>query len=331
MSSLNMEIENKKIVILVTGGTILCSFDSKSHEVLPNVSVDALMDGIDIAANKNQIIVREFSNLPSPQLSLEMGIKLLNEAKTILTDNDVAGVIIIQGTDVLEEVSYLFHLMLDSDKPVVFTGAMKSRDELYSDYKGNIDGAIKIIASEKASSRGVMVYFNQEIHSARYIEKENSNNISSFKSPQFGPIGVVNDNKVEFMGRNENERRYSPEKLDNNVQLIKATYSMNDLLLRACIEKGVPGIIIEGFGSGNVPPNLIPAIREANEEGIAVVLTSRCHTGHVITTYDYEGGGAELGRLGVINGGNLGGIKARIKLIVLMGCQRGLDFVRAEF
>jgi len=326
-----MDAKNRKTVILVTGGTILCSYDSKNHEVIPNISTDALFDGMDMSATKNQIIIKEFSNIPSPHLSFELGAKLLDEARTILADNDVTGLIIVQGTDVLEEVAYLFHLVLETEKPVVFTGSMKNRDELYSDYKGNIDGAIKIIESGKASSRGVMVYFNQEIHSAKYVEKENSNNMSAFKSPRFGAIGVVNDDKVDFFGNVDAEKRYSPLRLNNNVQLIRATYGMNDLLIRTCIDNGVPGIVVEGLGSGNVPPNLIPTIKEAIEKGIAVVLTSRCHTGHVITSYGYEGGGAELGRLGAINGGNLSGIKARIKLVVLMGCQRGLDFVRAEF
>ena len=321
----------KKIIILVTGGTILCTFDEINHEVVPNVPADEILDGVKNHDSGRQIVVKEFSNVPSPHLSLEMGAKLIDEAREILKKDDVEGLVVVQGTDVLEEVAYLFHLILDTTKPVVFTGSMKNRDELYSDYKGNIDGAIRIIESRDAAGRGVMVYFNQEIHSARYVEKENTNNIASFKSPRFGPIGAVYNDRVEFFGKVEAAKCYIPSRLDNNIQLIKATYSMNDLLIRACIRERVPGIVIEGLGSGNVPPNIIPAIKDALSNNMAIVLTSRCHTGHVIETYGYEGGGAELARLGVINGGNLGGIKARIKLIVLMGMHLGISYVSKEF
>lgn len=321
----------KKVVILVTGGTILCSIDEAKHEVLPNVPVNEILTGIKKHDSECQVVIREFSNIPSPHLSLKMGSKLIEEARTILGEDDVEGLVVVQGTDVLEEVAYLFQLVLDTEKPVVFTGSMKNRDELYSDYKGNIDGAIRIIESGKASGRGVLVYLNQEIHSARYVEKVNTNNMASFKSPQFGPVGLVYDDKVEFFGRIEAAKSYSPKSLDNNIQLIKMTYSINDLLLRACIKERVPGVVIEGLGSGNVPPDMIPAIKEALNNGMVVVLTSRCHTGHVIGTYGYEGGGAELAKLGVINGGNLGGIKARVKLIVLLGMQRSASYVRNEF
>ncbi|HOY89241.1 MAG TPA: asparaginase [Bacillota bacterium] len=323
--------KNKNIVIMVTGGTILCSYDASRHESIPNVPVDDISDFVSPHKRGYGVVVKEFSNIPSPHLSLELGEKLLKEASEILSREDTAGLVVVQGTDTLEEIAYLFYLVLDTDKPVVFTGSMKSRDELYSDYKGNIDGAVKIIESGKAAGRGVMVYLNQEIHSARYVSKDNTNNIAAFKSPQFGPIGVLYDNEVAFLGKTEAEAHFSPVKLDNNVQLIRVTYSTNELLLRSCINEGVPGVVIEGFGAGNVPPSLIPAIKDAIFAGIPVVLTSRCHTGHVVETYSYEGGGAELRKLGVINGGNLGGIKARIRLIVLLGMQLGIDFVKENF
>ncbi|HNV34845.1 MAG TPA: asparaginase [Bacillota bacterium] len=328
-----MEIisNGKKIVILVTGGTILCSYDASKHESIPNVPVGDISDFVRLRRGDYGVAVKEFSNMPSPHLSLELGEKLLKEASGILAQEDTAGLVVVQGTDTLEEIAYLFHLVLDTEKPVVFTGSMKSRDELYSDYRGNIDGAIKIIESGKATGRGVMVYLNQEIHSATYVSKDNTNNIAAFKSPQFGPIGVLYDNEVAFLGRTEEEAHFNPVKLDNNVQLIRVTYSTNELLLRSCINGRVPGIVIEGLGAGNVPPSLIPAIKDAISAEIPVVLTSRCHTGHVVETYGYEGGGAELRKLGVINGGNLGGIKARIRLIVLLGMQSGIDYVKENF
>ncbi len=120
--------KNKNIVIMVTGGTILCSYDASRHESIPNVPVDDISDFVSPHKRGYGVVVKEFSNIPSPHLSLELGEKLLKEASEILSREDTAGLVVVQGTDTLEEIAYLFYLVLDTDKPVVFTGSMKSRD-----------------------------------------------------------------------------------------------------------------------------------------------------------------------------------------------------------
>ncbi len=41
------------------------------------------------------------------------------------------------------------------------------------------------------------------------------------------------------------------------------------------------GVVIEAFGSGNLPPGAIPAIRRWLDEGKPVVLATRCPHGEV--------------------------------------------------
>ena len=82
------------------------------------------------------------------------------------------------------------------------------------------------------------------------------------------------------------------------------------------MDNGYDGIVIEGFGAGNVPPTIADAVVEAMKMGIIIILVSRCFDGEAIQVYDYKGGGAQLGRAGVISGGYLSGQKARLKLMI---------------
>ena len=88
---------------------------------------------------------------------------------------------------------------------------------------------------------------------------------------------------------------------------------------RTCIENHYSGIVIEGFGAGNVPPTIVGSIKEAIAKGIIVIVVSRCFDGEALGVYNYVGGGAQLASMGVLSGKGLSGQKARLKLMVLLG------------
>ena len=94
-------------------------------------------------------------------------------------------------------------------------------------------------------------YFNQEIHSARYVVKTHTDSVSAFRSPECGPIGRVYNDRIIFYGKPEAERKYQIDQLDEKVVLIKAACGMDDLFIRASIDSGVSGMVIEGLG-GNL-------------------------------------------------------------------------------
>ena len=80
---------------------------------------------------------------------------------------------------------------------------------------------------------------------------------------------------------------------------------MDSLIINYLIEKGISGIVIEGLGRGNVPPNMIEGIKKCISNNIPVVLVSRCFEGRVYESYGYEGGGKHWEDLVVIFGGNM--------------------------
>ncbi len=106
---------------------------------------------------------------------------------------------------------------------------------------------------------------------------------------------------------------------------------MDGGLINHLISTGIKGLVIEGFGAGNVPPRAVPAIERAIAASIPVVLTTQCPQGGVWPIYAYPGGGEDLRKKGIILGGRLSGGKARILLMVALGAGLDADEIRELF
>ncbi|MBP2648873.1 MAG: Asparaginase/glutaminase, partial [Gemmatimonadetes bacterium] len=78
------------------------------------------------------------------------------------------------------------------------------------------------------------------------------------------------------------------------------------------------GVVIEAFGSGNLPPGAVPAIGRWLDEGKPVVLSSRCATGLVTPVYAFDGGGARTLAMGVLPAGPRTPSQARWELTIAL-------------
>jgi len=76
---------------------------------------------------------------------------------------------------------------------------------------------------------------------------------------------------------------------------------------------------------------MIPGIAQAISMNIPVLLTSRCPKGRVLDSYGYEGGGAQLKKMGVIFTKNLNSQKARIRLMLVLGITKKIDEIEKYF
>ena len=272
-----------------------------------------------------------FSSMPSPHMTFKTMIKLSKFIKELLERDDIDGVVITHGTDTLEETAYLLDLTINSNKPIVITGAMRSGSELGYDGPSNLAASICTAISDDAKGRGVLVCFNGELNSASEVTKANSMALNAFRTPNFGPIGIVDNNKVMFYRETKNTETYDVSDIKKDVALIKCVADMDSTLMDFVIEKGFGGIVIEGLGRGNVPPKMVEGIKRAIEKEVPVVIVSRCFEGRVHESYGYEGGGKMLKDLGVIFGDTLAGQKARIKLVLAINSGLSYERIRDIF
>ncbi|MEG0641894.1 MAG: asparaginase [Clostridium sp.] len=321
----------KKIAVVFNGGTISMKVDERIKAAVPSLTGEEIMSMVTGIEEFAEVESYNFSGMPSPHMSVGVMLELSKFVEKLLDRDDIEGVVITHGTDTLEETAYLLDLTLKTDKVVVITGAMRSSSELGYDGPFNLAASICTAISEDAKGRGVLVCFNGELNSATEVTKANSMSLSAFRTPNFGPIGIVDNNRVIFYRNTPKTNTYKVEKLRGEVALVKCVAGMDSSYINFAIDKGDKGIVIEAMGRGNVPPNMMEGIKRALNNNIPVVVVSRCFEGRVFESYGYEGGGKMIKDLGVIFGDTLPGQKARVKLMLAIGAELKLDEIRKSF
>lgn len=308
-----------KVAVVFNGGTISMTVDIKIQAAVPTLTPEEIMSMVTGIERYCEIETLTFSNLPGPHVTPEKMMELSKYIQKILLREDIQGVVVTHGTDTLEETAYLLDLTIQSEKPVVVTGSMRNSSELGYDGPANLSASICTAISEKSKGRGVMVCLNDELNCASEVTKTHSMKLDTFQSPEFGPIGIVDNNEPMFYRNLSNKIHIVTDKIDTRVDLIKCVAGMDSKIIDFCIKSGSKGIVIEAFGRGNVTPKMIEGIKKAIDNDIVVVIVSRCFSGRVLDTYGYKGGGKSLREIGVIFGGSLPGQQARIKLMLALG------------
>lgn len=310
----------KKILILHTGGTISMSEDA-TGKIKPNAQ-NPLAELPLNSQGQIQLVTEEIFNLPSPHITPAHMLQLSQRLRQAAAEG-FDGAVVTHGTDTLEETALFLDLTLTSTMPVVVTGAMRSSNEIGSDGLYNFRTAIMVASANASVGKGVVVVMNDEIHSARYVTKTHTTNVATFRTPTFGPIGIVSEGHVNYMQTINPQPHLPIEKVITEVYLIKAYAGMTGTLFQALNQPTTRGIVIEALGAGNLPPQTLAALQALVHQNIPLVLVSRCFNGIAEPVYDYQGGGVNLAQMGIIFCRGLNGPKARIKLLV--GLSAGLQ------
>lgn len=321
----------KKVVVIFNGGTISMKVDPRIKAAVPSLTGEEIMSMVTGIGDVAEIESINFSHLPSPHMTIEHMYELYKLVDKQCSRKDVHGVVLTHGTDTLEETAYFLDLLLDTKKPVIVTGAMRSSSELGYDGPANLAESICTAISDEAIGRGVLTCLNGELNQAYEVTKANSMSLNAFQCPTFGPIGIVDNNRVIFYRDVKRQESFNLKTLISKVALIKCAAGMESDVIDFYIDKGYKGIVIEALGRGNVPPNLVKPIKRAIDNNIPVVIVSRCFEGRVFDSYGYEGGGKDLRNHGVIFGDNMPGQKARIKLIVALSADKKMEEIKNCF
>ncbi len=323
----------KRIVIISTGGTIASRYDPALGRVVASRTGEELVAALGGVSELPQLEIDQLSTTASFDLSVADALQIAQRVNCVCARDEVDGVVVTQGTDTLEETSFLCALLQGSDKPVIFTGAQLASDDPQSDGPRNLRNAIVAAASESLAGLRALVCFNGELHAARDVVKTHTSALETFQSPGLGPLAVIDRGKVISRRRPLPLRGFAVEALDRRVDLIKVSIGMDDAMLQAVVAAGAKGIVIEGSGRGHVTPGLAPSVRRLAREGFPVVIASRCGAGRVEPIYGskHGTGGRDLQDAGVIFAGDLKGVKARIMLMVALADASARGDLRGVF
>jgi L-asparaginase len=325
------EPDRPRVEVLALGGTIAMT-EQASGGVAPAVSAEALLaavPGLDRAGI--DIHARQVRQLPGAALSLDDVLAVAAEVGTALAGG-ATGVVVVQGTDTIEESAFLLDLVHGGEAPVVVTGAMRNPTQPGADGPANLDAAIRVAASPAARGLGCLVVLADEIHAARWVRKTHSSSVAAFASPFTGPVGGVAEGRVTIATRPVRCPALplpTPSTGTPRVGICTVALGDDGHALEAFGGEH-DGLVVAGFGVGHVPAGMVAVLAELAGR-MPVVLASRTGAGTVHTgTYGFPGSERDLVARGLVPAGHLDPLKARL-LLWLVLATAGPDGVAEAF
>jgi L-asparaginase len=316
--------QRTRVGVISLGGTI-SMLPTPGGGVAPALAAEDLLaavPGLDSVGGRDsgtglQVAAEDLRRLPGSALDFA-DVLAAYEAASRLIASGVAGVVITQGTDTIEESAYLLDLVHDGEAPLVVTGAMRSATAAGADGPANLLAALRVAASESARGLGALVVFADEVHGARFVRKAHTNSTGAFTSVP-GPLGRVVEDQVRLQLRPSRSRVFPRPSGDRPLRVPVATLGLGDdgeaLRARGTV---ADGLVLGAFGAGHVPPACVPVLEELVGR-IPVVLASRTGAGPVLsTTYGFPGSESDLLGRGLISAGGLEPAKARVLLWLLL-------------
>jgi L-asparaginase len=309
--------------MLFTGGTISMVVNAAAGGKVPTLDGAAILaraPGIDSIAD---LVTVDLGRTPASHFTFPKLFELAGEIRRWQADPSIDGVVVVQGTDVIEETAFLWDLVLDGEAPVIVTGAMRAASDPNDDGPENLRNAVRCAAAAELRGAGVLVVLDGTINPADAVTKTHSAALDTFQCLDTGPLGMVRHGRV-IVERGRGPRRYvTTGRAAEGVVLLTAHVAMDGSLVDAAAALRPPAIVVEATGAGNTASSVVEAAARAIGEGIVVALATRCPAGAASDAYAFPGGGATWVRAGAILTGHLSGPKARIALAVGLGA--GMD------
>jgi len=320
------------LVIGSLGGTIAMVGGKQGEGVTPSLSAEALLASIPGFRHDGRINAETVLQLPSASLTMTDVLKVLDWCRAQV-EAGAGGIVLTQGTDTLEEVSFLLDLFWTSDVPLVMTGAMRHPASAGADGPANLQAALQVASAPESRGRGVLVVMNDVIHAARWVSKADALAVQAFVSVDGGIQGRVTEHKpAYFHPRRERTPLPGPVRWDHKVGLVFCTLGSDaNPIDHAARTGGYAGLVIAAFGAGHVSADDADAIGR-HAPHLPIIVGSRTGGGRTAAaTYGFPGSEMDLAKRGAWLAGWLSPIKARILLWAIVAS--GLDKIdwRTQF
>lgn len=321
-----------RLLLLLTGGTLLMTTAPGKRAA---VTLDEEKTSRDLAAEVPslgriaELDTRLLFHMDSANMQPSDWVTLAREVHRELPRYD--GVVVIHGTDTMAYTASALALMLGPlPKPVVLTGAQRPLAEVRTDARQNLIDAAHV--ATLAVPEVAIVMGSRGLRGAR-ATKRDAWGFLAFDSPNCAPL-VELGLGVEVAPHVRAPAAMGPfdDRLEPRVLAVRVFPGLDPQLVRGAIRAGVKGLLLEAYGTGTLPNlggSLIPALEEARERDVPVVVVSQCLRGHVdLGTYE---GGAAAEAAGAISGGDMTVEAALAKLMIGLARHGTGDALRSWF
>lgn len=305
-----------QLLVLATGGTIAGQAGSATRRDYRPGQIDIadFLESVSALRLAFRLAGRQIANIGSEDIGPPIWHKLHDALRAGIADPAIDGIIITHGTDTAEETAFLLDLTLPTSKPVVMVGAMRPADAVGSDGLRNFANAMRVAADRGAAGRGVLLVMGDEVFAARDVRKARTSGTGAFAGFPRGAVGLCNPVSLDWLEppwRPEEAARHQFPDAFPNVPVLHAFAGMDAESVRALLAQTPAGIVLAGFGDGNMPSVVRESFARAAASGLLVVRSSRVDAGLVDRDPDDD-------RFGFIAARALGPAKARILLQLLI-------------
>jgi L-asparaginase len=329
--------KERSILIIYTGGTIGMVHDPATGSLVP-IDFKHITDHVPELSKFGYDLqsvsfdpVKDSSNI-DPDIWIKMAEIIGNNYE--LFD----GFVVLHGTDTMAYSASALSFMLENlDKPVIFTGSQLPIGLLRTDGRENLITSIEIAAADEDGHPvvpEVCIYFDNELTRGNRTTKFSAEHFDAFNSPNYPPLAEVglhlkyNYNQIRYPSKNK--KLIVHKSFDNNVAIMKIFPGINRNLVQAILNtKGLRGLIIETFGSGNAPTYkwFLDDLKSFIGRGGIIYNVTQCHGGSVeMGLYETS---REMLATGVVSGKDITSEASVTKLMHLLGkCSSAADVIK---
>jgi len=302
------------VAVIATGGTIASrrGADGASTPSLSGEDLLALVPQINARLKPVDLMAKDSSSLTLADMQ-----RISDAVGVELNDPAVTGVVVLHGTDAMEESSLLVHLQHAITKPVVFTGAQFTADHPNADGPSNLAAAIETALDQTNAERGVLLSFGGRCLPAWGLYKLSADAADAFRSARPAAHAAALELAVPLA--------------DLRVDIVAIYPGCDAAHIEASLQAGADGIVLAALGSGNANPGIALAVKRCAERGVPVVVSSRVPEGLLVASYGGGGGGHDLVAAGAIHSSTLRPGQARILLAALIAANSPADKIVSAF
>src|SRR4051812_37760940 len=274
---------------VATGGTI----SNRDGGRLTAEELAKNMPGVERFA---RVTYEQFANVASSELTLDQWLGLSKRVNEVFaSDKELAGVVVTSGTDTLEETAFFLHLTVRDPRPVIVVGSMRNPSTIGYEGAANLLEGVRVAAEPASRNKGALVVLNDEINSARNVTKTDALRLQTFRSREYGQLGVVDRDRVVFFNqitqRHNDQVEFDISKVTElpRVDVIMVYQGASGDLIKAAVDNGAKGIVIAVAGAGATSGTQNEGLSYAASKGVFIVTSTRTGSGRIAPPQQREG------------------------------------------
>jgi len=316
----------RRVLVLFCGGTVVMEEDERGSLLTPALdrAIENLMGMENRLGEVAALDVAHIDNIDSSNIRPEHWDRVAAVVQERYSQYD--GFVITHGTDTMAYTSSALSFVLGKlGKPVVLTGSQIPGRRIESDARRNFVNAVRVATMDAV---GVLVVFDRKIILGARATKVSESRLDAFESINAPAVGEIRLDVVltDAHGiRHDGPLKYAPG-FDKNVAIVTLAPGMPRRILLDLVEGSIGGLVLRGFGTGNVAYEHHEAVERAVQRGVPVVVTTQCLQGATeMQRYEL---GRRLLDAGVIQGYDMGTECIVTKLMWALKRTSSVDEVR---